>query len=86
MKVSFHKKFDKQFSKLSKKDQLIVLDTIKLFKKNPNEPKLKNHALKGKLKTQNAIHARFDLCLVYLEIESGYEILFLRVGSHEEVY
>ena len=86
MKIFFHKKFDKQFAKLKKKDQEVVLDTIELFKKNPNNPKLKNHALKGNLKPQKAIHARFDMCLIYIGINGMYEILFLRVGSHDEVY
>ncbi len=86
MKIYFHKKFDKQFGKLKKTEQEAVLDAIELFRKDTNNPKLKNHALKGNLKSQRAIHARFDLCLIYRELANAYEILFLKVGTHEQVY
>ena len=86
MKIFFHKRFEKQFSKLSTKDQDVVLETIDIFRNDPHASVLRNHELKGNLKSQRAIHARFDLCLVYMEINGKYEILFLRVGSHNAVY
>jgi addiction module RelE/StbE family toxin len=71
---------------LSTKDQDVVLEAIDIFRNNPNASVLRNHELRGNLKSQRAIHARFDLCLVYMELSGKYEILSLRVGSHDSVY
>lgn len=86
MKISFHKKFKKQFLKLSSSDKKAVIETIKTFQEDPFDPKLKNHALKGKLKNERSISVRFDLRLIYKEISGLHEIIFLRAGQHKAVY
>lgn len=58
MRIIAHKKFRKQFVKLSSKQQIQVNKAILVFKYNPNHPVLKNHKLQGELKGNRAISAR----------------------------
>ena len=51
MKITYRKKFLKQFHKLQRHQQLAVNGTIAAFKKNPHDAALQNHALKGSMKS-----------------------------------
>jgi len=44
MKIIYHKNFNKAFLKLPANQQDKILKTIAVFKKNPNDLQLKNHA------------------------------------------
>ena len=82
MKIDFGKRFIKQYAKLSEKKKDRVDETILLFELNTTHPKLKNHALKGK----RAISAGGDMRLIFQEYEGYTLVLFLEVGSHNQVY
>jgi mRNA-degrading endonuclease YafQ of YafQ-DinJ toxin-antitoxin module len=45
MKVNFKKSFNKSFGKLDKKIQIKADEKIKIFRKEPTEKILNNHAL-----------------------------------------
>jgi len=47
MRIEYHKKFTKRFSRLSKNIQSRVIHTVDAFRKNTQDPTLKNHPLKG---------------------------------------
>jgi addiction module RelE/StbE family toxin len=86
MQFVFKKTFIKQYYKLSKSDQKKVDQALLLLEKNPQDPKLKNHALIGKLEGKRAIAAGFDLRII-LEVENEYLIVIvLAVSSHNQVY
>jgi len=86
MQLHFHKNFDKTFKTLSLKQKQRVKETIDLFKQNPHDPSLKNHALHGRDKDKRSISTGGDLRLVFKE-RNNYEIvLFIRVGTHNQVY
>lgn len=86
MQIIFRKSFLKQYQKLNKQDQVKVDHTLVIFEKSPFDPKLKNHALTGKLTGKRSISASFDLRLVF-EIEGEYLIvIMLGVGTHNQVY
>lgn len=86
MQISFKKSFVKQYHKLQKSDQTKVDNALVLFEKNPVDPKLKNHALIGKLLGKRAISAGFDLRLVF-EVKGNYVVVtMIAVGSHNQVY
>ncbi len=60
MNVSYNKKFLKSFSKLSRKQQENIIKTIEVFRDNPFNPQLKNHALHGELQGYRAISVGGD--------------------------
>ena len=60
--------------------------TIEIFQKDPCHPTLKNHKLKGKFKDRRAISAGGDIRLIFEEYENYTLVLFLSVGSHNQVY
>ena len=85
MKIFFDKKFDKKFVKLRKWEKQKTKEAIKRFRKNPFDPRLRNHTLRGKLLGLRSISAAFDIRLIFKEKENYVEVLFLTLGSHEDV-
>ena len=86
MKIRYHRVFRKTYAKLKKSERDRVDKTIILFQKNPFNPKLKNHQLKGKKQGKRAISAGGDLRLVLKEYDKYILVVFLEVGSHNQVY
>lgn len=86
MNVFFTRTFEKQYWKLRETDRMRVDKAILIFRKNPLDPSLHNHTLKGQLKGQRSISAGYDLRLIFEE-RDGYTIVtMIDVGSHESVY
>lgn len=86
MQINFHKNFNKAYAKLTFKQKQHVKKSIELFKQNPHDPILKNHALHGKLKGHRAISAGGNMRLVF-KVEENYAIVeFLVVGTHPQAY
>lgn len=79
----FVKHYQKRVLK-NKKLHELYKKALSFFLENPAHPKLKNHKLKGKLKSRRAFFIDADCRVVYTE-ESEY-FLFLDVGKHDEVY
>ena len=87
MKIEYHKSFAKQFSNLQKKEQLRVLETLKLFEKEPFSESLRNHRLKGNLSQFRSISAGGDIRLHYYEKEPNHIfVVFVAIGSHSQLY
>ncbi len=86
MKIVYLRRFRKQLKKLQKHQKLAVADVIILFGKNPFDPKLRNHALKGDMSGRRSISAGFDLRLIFEEHDGYAVVIMLAVGSHDEVY
>lgn len=86
MIIKFDKKFKKQYDKLQAKEKDRVDKALNLFKENTTHKKLRNHTLKGKRKEERAISAGGDLRLIFKEYEIYTLVLFLDVGSHNQVY
>ena len=86
MQIYFKKGFIKQYGKLIKSDRLRVDRAFEAFEKNPQGPKLRNHALVGKLAGKRAISAGFDLRIIF-ETEKDYlVVVMVGVGTHSQVY
>lgn len=86
MDVVLHKNFEKSFAKLSPKQKEKVKITIIIFKRDPHDERLNNHALHGKESAKRAISAGGDLRLIF-EQENNYQrVTFYRVGTHNQVY
>jgi addiction module RelE/StbE family toxin len=58
---------------------------IKIFSKNPFDPRLRTHKLTGKLEGLWAFSCSFD-CRVIFKFLGKDEILLIDIGSHNEVY
>jgi addiction module RelE/StbE family toxin len=86
MEIITTKQYIKQFEKLQKASKISVKKSIIIFQENPLDPKLNNHALKGKFKGYRSIDAEFDLRIIFRE-ENGYEIVaIVQVGTHSQLY
>ena len=86
MEIIFKKSFIKQYDKLPKNLGIKVDETIDIFAQNPHHPILKNHQLKGNMHGQRSISAGNDLRIIF-EVEGNYiKVLFLAVGTHNQVY
>ena len=86
MIIGFKKSFIKRYAKLRAVDRDKVDNALRLFEQSPNSPVLKNHALNGVLAGKRSIRAGNDLRLIF-EIEGDYVlVVFIDVGSHNQVY
>jgi len=86
MRVSYYKKFTKHFEKLTPKLQSKTIETVELFRKNPYNISLKNHALKGKMNGKRAISVTGDIRIVFEEYDGYVLVVMLDVGTHDQVY
>ncbi len=87
LKLNLKKSFQKDFDKLLLNGfDDSVLNEVILRKKEPLDPKYKDHPLKGALKDFRECHLKPDLLLVY-QIKKQENTLFLvRLGSHSELF
>lgn len=86
MNVVFKKSFTKEYRDLFYRQKERVDAVILLFREDPYHPTLKNHPLHGELRGMRAISAGGDLRLVFYEETNHEKAVFLRVGSHKQVY
>lgn len=86
MNIKYHKRFEKQFKKLLKKDKERVLGVIERFINNPRSKELNNHGLKGVLFGKRAISVGPDLRIIFEELDNYALIIFLDLGKHNRVY
>jgi addiction module RelE/StbE family toxin len=78
----------KQFVKGDRKRAEKITETLRLLAKDPWQPSLRTHKLKGKLDGNWACTAGYDLRILFDFVEEGDQqtILLLAVGTHKEVY
>jgi addiction module RelE/StbE family toxin len=86
MKIIYRKNFVKKYKKLSPKLKDKITTTLKQFKKNPHNPILKNHALKGRLKGLRALSVTGDLRVIFKAYDDYVIVIMLDVGIHNQVY
>jgi addiction module RelE/StbE family toxin len=86
MKIRFHEVFLKHYKKRIVSAGLTKLfqERLEIFKKNPNDPILKNHPLKGKKTNLRAFSITGDIIVVYQKYGDTY--FFFDIGSHNQVY
>lgn len=77
--------FDKRYKKLSLSIKLKAEEKEKVFKDNPFDPRLRTHKLHGKEKEHWAywIDNKYRIKFLFL---SENRVLYLDVGTHDEVY
>ena len=86
MKIKFTKNFQKEFARLRQKEKDRVTASLNAFQINPDFPFLQRHALKGEFLGYMSINAGGDLRLLYYEEDDKITFVFVRVGSHSQLY
>lgn len=88
MKIKLHSGFKKVFKIRIAPNKKLVLQTeerIALFQTNHENPILKDHGLIGAKRKLRAFSVSGDIRIVYLPI-SQMEVIFIDIGSHNQVY
>ncbi len=87
MKIEYNDSFIKHYKKRITSNHLLIKkakERINLFIKNPNDPILKDHPLKGKSKGFRAFSITGDIRVIYQIIEGT--VYFFDIGTHNQVY
>lgn len=85
MRVQFSLKFKKQYKKLPIKFQEQFDSRLKQFLRDPTNPVLRNHPLKGKFLGYWSLNVNGDIRAIYKNVEN-HLIIFALIGSHSELY
>ncbi len=84
MNLRYSKEFLKDISRLSEKQANQLEERLELFTKNPVDPILNNHKLKGRLKYYRSINITGDVRAVFRA--EGADTKFVRLATHSELY
>ena len=88
MIIEIHPRFKSSYRKrIAYSSKLVskVEERIKLFKEKPQNPILKDHSLMGKSKNLRSFSITGNIRIVYQLINKD-RVLFLDIGSHNQVY
>jgi len=86
MNIFFHRRYKKQYRKLPVKQRKKIKATLKTFHKNPRDPRLRNHPLKGNRYGECSISVTGDLRIVFIADDNYQRVTLLNVGTHTQVY
>lgn len=86
MILKSHRKFDKQFEKLSPKLQKKTRIAIGIFIKDPFDPVLRNHALHGIMQEERAFCVTGDVRIIFQEFDDYTIVFMLEIGTHNQIY
>ena len=85
MKVGISTHFEKRLKKLSAQERIILDERTDWFVADKSDPRLKVHALAGRLKGYFSFSISYKK-RVKFKFVSDEEVIFVDVGLHEEVY
>jgi len=85
MVIETTKAFDKQYVKLNLKVKTAFKRRLVLFKANPFDISLRNHALKGKYLGYRSIDVTGDVRALYTT-QGDTIIIFGFIGTHSQLY
>lgn len=88
MKIKLYRGFKKAYKVRIASNQKLAQQTeqkIILFKSDPRDPILKDHGLSGAKRGLRAFSITGDIRIVYLPVSED-EVIFLDIGSHNQVY
>ena len=88
MEIKLHSTFKKLYKSRIAPNKKLVQQTgvrISLFQSNRKNPSLKDHKLTGAKKELRAFSISGDIRIVYRPISDN-EVIFLDIGSHNQVY
>jgi len=82
MRIYYSNKFEREYKRLPNKIKNLAEEKEKLFRKNPFDPRLKTHRLKGKLKEFWSFSIDFYYRIIF-EFVDKQIVWFHSVGTHE---
>jgi len=82
MKILYLPKFARQFKKLPKDIKDAAIEKEKIFRKNPFDPKLKTHKLKGRLSDFWSFSILYSYRIIF-DFSDENTIRFYSVGDHD---
>jgi addiction module RelE/StbE family toxin len=85
MVIKTTKAFDKQYAKLNFRVKTSFKRRIEMFKANPFDVGLRNHALKGKYLGYRSIDITGDIRALYTT-QGNTIIIFAFIGTHSQLY
>lgn len=85
MVIETTKAFDKQYAKLNIKIKSTFKKRVQVFKDNPFDRSLRNHALKGKYLGYRSIDVTGDIRALYTT-QGDTIIIFGFIGTHSQLY
>lgn len=85
MVIKTTKTFDKQYVKLNFKIKTSFKTRVELFKSNPFDISLRNHALKGRYLGYRSIYITGDVRALYAT-KGDTIIIFGFIGTHSQLY
>ena len=85
MVIETTKTFDKQYLRLNDKVKTAFKNRLTIFKSNPFDVRLRNHALKGKYLGYRSIDITGDIRALYA-VKGDTIIIFGFIGSHSQLY
>jgi addiction module RelE/StbE family toxin len=85
MRIDLHRDFKKQYRKLRVQNRKRFDERLVLFVRNPFDPVLNNHALKGKYKNCRSINITGDLRAIYETVGEN-AVLFVAIDTHSNLY
>jgi mRNA-degrading endonuclease YafQ of YafQ-DinJ toxin-antitoxin module len=85
MKVITDKRYDRSFADLDQEAKHLTKENIELFEIDPYNPSLRNHPLDPPLERYRTISVDDDLKILF-RMADNYTALFLKIGTHEEIY
>lgn len=86
MKIIPQKRYLKHFSKLPEELKFRTKYTIRIFEANPFDIRLHNHGLAGDMNGVRAISVTSDIRIIFQEFYYYKIVLFLDIGTHNQVY
>ena len=78
-------RFDRSYIKLPSAIKRKAEARESIFKTNPFDPRLNTHKLQGKRKNEWAYSVDYSYRIAFIFV-SGTEILYLDIGTHDELY
>ncbi len=85
MEVIFKKSFLKSAENIPWKIQELLAKQIDIFKKNPDDNRLHNKKLSGKLKDFYSLRLTRDYRIIYY-FESKNKAMFVYIGHRKDIY
>ncbi len=83
--IDFTKSFSKQFKVLRPKQKERFYERLELFRRNPHDKALRDHALKGKYNRYRSIDIEGDLRALYY-VKGDTIVIFGFIGTHSQLY
>lgn len=83
MDIEYSSHFRRAYSKLGPRVQQKAERAERLFRKNPFDPKLDTHKLKGKLKSFWSFSIDYHNRIAFRFVEHQKKVIFLDAGDHD---